>query len=265
MEPSHHQRRGEHPGSDTGGRRAPKKGGFHLTSGTEPRSTATATTTQDTVRRTYKDYCATPDDERYELLNGNLMMVPAPNRKHQEVLGTLYLELGNFAKEHELGRVYVAPFDVVLSDTDIVQPDLLFISRAREHTLTEENVRGAPDLVIEILSPSTAERDLGYKHELYGRHGVLRSTGSSIRWRDHRRASQRDGRLELAETFERRDTLRTAVLDGFAAEAGRHPLRAEESRHGKNHRDGPHRRRRARGRRCASLDWAPTKAAEPPA
>ena len=174
-----------------------------------------ATTTEDAVRLTYKDYCATPDDERYELLNGNLMMVPAPNRKHQKVLSRLARKLGNFAEEHGLGEVYVAPFDVVLSDTDVVQPDLLFISRAREHTLTDENVRGAPDLVIEILSPSTAERDLGYKHEVYGRHGVLEywivdPMGETIAV--HR---QRDGRLELAETFERRDTLRTAVLDGL--------------------------------------------------
>ena len=174
-----------------------------------------ATTTLGAVRQTYKDYCATPDDERCELLNGNLMMVPAPNRKHQQVLSRLHLKLGNFAEEHGLGEVYVAPFDVVLSDTDVVQPDLLFISRAREHTLTDENVRGAPDLVIEILSPSTADRDLGYKHELYGRHGVLEywvvdPMGETVSV--HR---QRDGRLELAETFGRRDTLQTALLEGL--------------------------------------------------
>ncbi len=212
VEPSHHQRRGEHPGSDTGGRRAPKEDGFHLTSGTQPRSAPTATTTQDAVRRTYEDYCATPDDERYELLNGNLMMVPAPNMKHQKVLSRLHLKLGNFAEEHGLGEVYVAPCDVVLSDTDVVQPDLLFISGARKHTLTDKNVRGAPDLVIEILSPSTAERDLGYKHQLYGRHGVLEywivdPMGETIAV--HR---QRVDRLELADTFGRRDTLRSGVL-----------------------------------------------------
>ena len=75
-----------------------------------------------------EDYCATADDKRYELLNGDLMMVPAPNRKHQWVLGRLHIELGRFTQEHGLGEVYVAPFDVVLSDTDVVQPDLLFIA-----------------------------------------------------------------------------------------------------------------------------------------
>ena len=174
-----------------------------------------ATTTEVPIKQTYKDYCATPDDERYELINGRLMMVPAPNTKHQKVLGRLYLELARFNEEHQLGEVYVAPYDVFLSDTDVVQPDLLFISRAREHIITEQNVRGAPDLVIEILSPSTAEKDLGEKHELYGRHGVLEywivdPVAETVAV--HR---QGDGRLELAETLGRGDTLRTALLEGL--------------------------------------------------
>ena len=172
-------------------------------------------TTQGAVKRTYEDYCATADDKRYELLNGDLMMVPAPNRKHQWVLGRLYIELGRFTQEHGLGEVYVAPFDVVLSDTDVVQPDLLFISRAREHTINDENVRGAPDLVIEILSPSTADRDLGYKHDLYGRHGVLEYWVVDPMAETVAVHRQRDGRLELADTFGRRDTLRTALLEGL--------------------------------------------------
>ena len=174
-----------------------------------------ATTTQGAVRQTYKDYCATPDDERYELFNGNLMMVPAPNMKHQKVLFRLARKLDNFTEEDELGNVYVAPCDVVLSDTDVVQPDVLFISRAREHTLTDENVRGAPDLVIEILSPSTADRDLGYKHDLYGRHGVLEYWVVDPMAETVAVHRQRDGRLELAETFGRGDTLQTALLEGL--------------------------------------------------
>ena len=174
-----------------------------------------ATTTEVPVRQTYKDYCATPDDERYELINGRLVMVPAPNPKHQRVLLALALKLGNFNEEHRLGQVYVAPYDVFLSDTNVVQPDVLFISRAREHTVTEQNVRGAPDLVIEILSPSTAEKDLGEKHELYERHGVLEywivdPTAETIAV--HR---QGNGRLSLAESFGQGDTLRTAVLKGL--------------------------------------------------
>ncbi len=176
------------------------------------------TTTQGAGRQTYKDYCATPDDERYELLDGRLMRIPTPNVKHQKVLGTFAWKLGAFVKEHRLGEVFIRPFDVVLSDTDVVEPDVLFISRAREHALTDENVRGAPDLVIEILSPSTADWDLGYKHDLYGRHGVVEywivdPMGETVAV--HR---QGDGRLELAETFGCRDTLRSAVFDGLRLE-----------------------------------------------
>ena len=172
-------------------------------------------TTQRTVKRTYEDYCRVADDKRYELLNGELMMVPAPNTKHQRVLGRLYMELARFIQQQGLGEVYVAPVDVILSDTDVVQPDLLFISRAREHRITDENVRGAPDLVIEILSPSTADRDVGYKHELYGKHGVLEYWIVDPLAETVAVHRQRNGRLELSGTFGRRDRLGTALLEGL--------------------------------------------------
>ena len=175
-------------------------------------------TTEHAVKLTYDDYCRTPDDERYELLNGELMMVPAPNTKHQLVQGKLLGELGRFARGHGLGKVLGAPFEVVLSDTNLVQPDVLFISRAREDRLTEQNLRGAPDLVIEILSPSTAKVDVGQKYDLYGRHGVLEywivdPVAETIAV--HR---QRDGGLEPVATFGRGENLATAVLEGLALE-----------------------------------------------
>ena len=130
-------------------------------------------TPQPVVKFTYEDYRTAPPDKRYELLDGDLTMVPAPNLRHQKVQFRLGRELGNFIVEHALGEFFYAPCDVVLSDTDVVQPDLLFVSREREHLLSGgENVRGAPDLVVEILSPATADRDRGYKRQLYGRHGV---------------------------------------------------------------------------------------------
>ena len=172
-------------------------------------------TTERAVKLTYEDYCATPDDKRCELLNGDLMMVPAPNVKHQRILLRLVHKLGQFILDHELEELLPAPCDVVLSDTDVVQPDLLFVSRAREHAITAENVREAPDLVIEILSPSTADKDLGYKHEFYGRHGVneywvFDPTAETVAI--HR---QRDGVLELVDTLGRRGTLRTPFLRGL--------------------------------------------------
>ena len=175
-------------------------------------------TTDRAVKLTYEDYRVTPDEKRHELLNGDLMMVPAPNMKHQRVQAALGTRLNEFIRDHALGELFFAPCDVVLSDTDVVQPDLLFISREREHVLTIENVRGAPDLVIEIVSPSTAERDLGYKHELYGRHGVLEYWVLDPIAETVAVHRQRYGVLELTDTFGRRDTLRTPLLKDFELE-----------------------------------------------
>ena len=172
-------------------------------------------TTERAVKLTYEDYCATPDDTRFELLNGDLMMVPAPNVKHQRILLRLAHRLGQFILDHGLGELLPAPCDVMLSDTDVVQPDLLFVSREREQTITAENVRGAPDLVIEILSPSTADKDLGYKHELYSRHGVLEYWVLDPMAETIAVHRQRDGVLELTDTFRRPDTLRTPLLKGL--------------------------------------------------
>ena len=121
---------------------------------------------------TYEDYAKTSDDERWELLDGELVMVPSPNIPHQGVAMDLGTLLNAFVKERDLGRVFAAPTDVVLSDTNVVQPDLLFVSNEREHIITRPNIQGAPDLAVEIRSPSTAERDLTVKRRLYAEHGV---------------------------------------------------------------------------------------------
>ena len=125
-----------------------------------------------TVKFTYDDYCNAPEDKRYELLDGDLVVTPAPGTAHQRVLRRLTILLGLSVERTGVGEVFVAPFDVVLSDTDVVQPDLLFISNERAHIVTDENAQGAPDLVVEVLSPSTAERDLTFKRSLYAKHGV---------------------------------------------------------------------------------------------
>ena len=124
------------------------------------------------TKLTYEDYLKTSDDERYELLNGELVMPPAPLTAHQMISIALASRLYQYVEEKGLGTVVAAPTDVVLSDTDVVQPDVLFVSNERSHILTRENVRGAPDLVVEILSPATAERDRTLKLDLYALHGV---------------------------------------------------------------------------------------------
>ena len=121
---------------------------------------------------TYRDYLNTPDDVRYQLIEGQLIREPAPTTTHQTVLVNLAVLLAPFVKGNGLGRVFAAPTDVYLSDTNVVQPDVLFVSAARAHLITEHDVHGAPDLAIEIASSSTERRDRQVKREIYARHGV---------------------------------------------------------------------------------------------
>ena len=121
---------------------------------------------------TYEDYRNTPEDERYELIDGELIMAAAPSVIHQIVQDNIGLPLNLFVRANNLGRMLYAATDVYLSDTNVVQPDLLFVSRERAHILTYSVVNGAPDLVVEILSPSTARRDAIQKRELYTRYRV---------------------------------------------------------------------------------------------
>ena len=121
---------------------------------------------------TYEDYASLPGDERYELIDGELIPMPSPKEIHQRILLLLGASWLWFVRETRLGAVYAAPFDVILSPTNVVQPDLIFISSARAHIITEDNILGAPDLVVEILSPSTAGYDRTTKRNLYARHAV---------------------------------------------------------------------------------------------
>ena len=122
---------------------------------------------------TYQDFEQIPEDgQRHEILDGVHVVSPSPNALHQIVFGAAFVKLYVFVMEHGLGRVLSAPFDVVLSEHDIVEPDILFISSSRAEILTESHVQGAPDLVVEILSPSTRRRDLGKKLVRYDELGV---------------------------------------------------------------------------------------------
>lgn len=125
------------------------------------------------VKLTWEDFIHFPDDgRRHELLDGEHVVTPSPNTAHQSTVGRLHLALARWAEETGAGRVFLAPFDVVLSPTDVVEPDLLYISRERLDRLTAANVQGAPDLVIEVLSPGTAGRDRATKRRIYERFGV---------------------------------------------------------------------------------------------
>jgi Uma2 family endonuclease len=131
---------------------------------------------RDTARRklSYEDYAFFPEDgKRHEILAGEHYVTPSPSNQHQGCSLNLALKIGAFVRSHRLGTVRYAPFDVLLSPHDVVQPDLLFLSKQRAEILTDANVQGAPDLVIEILSDSTRRRDETLKRDRYERFGVL--------------------------------------------------------------------------------------------
>jgi len=112
------------------------------------------------------------DGRRYEVLEGILLMAPAPNRFHQAISRNLCRILYSFLHEHRLGRAYNAPFDVYFDDINVAQPDLVFVANDSKAKLLPEGVSGAPDLLVEILSPSTSTRDLVTKRQLYARTAV---------------------------------------------------------------------------------------------
>lgn len=172
------------------------------------------------IKFTYEDYKSLPFSEtkRYELLGGELIMVPSPSWRHQDISAELEFRLRAFVKEHQLGTVLYAPLDVVFGEGDereVAQPDILYISNGRRGIIHEEEIHGAPDLIIEILSPSTADYERHYKRTLYARHRVqeywLVDPDSqtievlTLRKRGYRRA----------ELYTRDQTLRSPLLPEF--------------------------------------------------
>ena len=130
-------------------------------------------TTSTGTRLTYEDYVLFPDDgRRHELIDGEHCVTPSPVTKHQAVSMALSLWIGAAVRERRLGLFFAAPFDVLLSESDVVQPDLLFVSNENAGIVTEKHVRGAPDLVVEVLSEHTRTLDEVIKLALYGSAGV---------------------------------------------------------------------------------------------
>jgi Uma2 family endonuclease len=122
-------------------------------------------------RKTYADYAALEEGVPYQLIDGEFVMSPSPTFYHQKLTHKLSSALGRFVEERGLGEVVSAPMDVYLTDIDAYQPDVLFISNERLH-IVKERVHGAPDLVMEVLSPSTGFYDLTQKKRIYAISGV---------------------------------------------------------------------------------------------
>lgn len=131
-----------------------------------------ATIVVEKKKYTYEDYLKTPEDKRYELINGELHMTPSPIPNHQRISGKLEFVVRKFVTENNLGEIFYAPCDVYLDNENVVQPDILFISKDRLNIIGDKNIQSAPNLVIEIISENSVYRDMVQKKRLYARFGV---------------------------------------------------------------------------------------------
>ena len=174
------------------------------------------TTQTAKVKYTYEDYMRTPDDIRYELLDGELILSPSARTAHQRTSRKTLRALDDFVEENELGEVFDAPFDVVLDDFNVVQPDILFVSNERAHIVTDLNIQGAPDLVIEILSPSTAQRDRTQKRDLYARHDVKEYWQSDTDAKSVLVLTLENGEYRVAGIYTAGQTIVSPLLPGFS-------------------------------------------------
>ena len=171
------------------------------------------------LKLTYEDFVLFPDDgKRHELIDGEHYVTPSPNTAHQRISGSLHLLIASWLETHPIGRIFYAPYDVVFSTFDVVEPDLLYLSNERAaQVLTPIHARGVPELVVEIASPGTRKRDETIKRRLYERVGV------SEYWvvdpkldvvRIYRQSGEVFGRvLELSR--EANDVLTTPLLPGL--------------------------------------------------
>ena len=130
--------------------------------------------TQPAVRRwTYDEFARLPNDgNRYEVIGGELYVTPAPTPLHQKIVTRLIAALDGFCDTHGLGEVF-APIDVLFGEGDYLTPDLVFVALDRMAIVSDRAAEAAPDLVVEVLSPTTAMRDRGIKRERYARFGVI--------------------------------------------------------------------------------------------
>lgn len=174
-----------------------------------------ANATPSHLKFTCEDYLSFPDDgKRHEIIDGDHFMTPVPLTRHQVISAHLHAAL--YAVAHRLGVLLAAPTDVVLSRHDVVQPDLLYISAARQHIMQRANIQGAPDLVVEIISDETRRTDEIVKRSLYERRGVQEywiidpEVETAKIFRLHEGKYQR---MELSR--EAGDELSTPMLPGF--------------------------------------------------
>ena len=172
-----------------------------------------------TAKMTYDQYCLLPEDgNQYELFDGELVMTPSPNTRHQRIVGQLHAELLAYVSKHSLGDVFVAPLDTIFDQYTVLQPDILFVSRERVAEVVKERIEGAPDLVVEVLSPSTFHKDLRRKMHVYSQFGVREYWIVDPEEQTIERYERVGEKLEPARRFSSHETFQSPLLPGFELE-----------------------------------------------
>jgi Uma2 family endonuclease len=155
-----------------------------------------------------------PEGTRAELIDGELFMCPSPRSRHQDTAGNLFALLRDFVRHRSLGRVFVAPLDVHLPSGDIVEPDILYVAKANLG-IVHDWVRGAPDLIIEVLSPESIDRDRFVKRDLYAKNGVREYWIVDLEEKTIEVLSLVEGQYEPRGYFEFGDVLVSPLLAEF--------------------------------------------------
>lgn len=168
------------------------------------------------VRTSFADLERMPDDgRRYELYEGEIIVVPAPLPRHQDVVYKIAKTLDGYAEKHG-GKMFVSPLDIVFSDYNVLQPDVLFFQASRQHLVDPDNViRHAPDIAVEVLSGSTSSRDRGRKMGIYRQYGVKEYWLVNPLNRSIERHELINDRYTLVQAASVGDTLGSRVLPGL--------------------------------------------------
>ena len=121
---------------------------------------------------TYSDYLKTPEGGKFQLIGGEIIEMTSPSLYHQRIIARFLTIFNNYILSHNLGEAFVAPLDVHFTDAETYQPDILILLTESFSKMQENKIEGAPDLIVEVLSPSTAYYDLKHKKTIYEKHGV---------------------------------------------------------------------------------------------
>jgi Uma2 family endonuclease len=169
---------------------------------------------------TYLDYVklTPPDNGNFELLNGQIYFMASPKPSHQRISLRLSYFLAACVIPNNLGEIFTAPMDVVFTEYDTFQPDLLFITKERLNIIGENKIEGSPDLVVEILSPSNDANEMSYKRHIYGSKGVKEYWLINVEKQMLTLYKQIDNELRWQKDIQKNEVLKSEIIQEFELE-----------------------------------------------